>query len=684
VQILTNWRQGEFVHGSRLETVQTLDELIATDYTGDGLFDLVGVAAGELSMWSNRPVGGLVRDSASEDRVGSLVEGGVVDVIAADIDLDGDDDLLVADTGGVVPIVNDAGAFSVGSRIETAFERVEGLSAVDLDGDLDRDLLVWSDGAMTTFRATGAEEQGRLEIVLRGLVGKVPLDGRGARVEARFGLDRRVFEVDRPEIVLGLGGREASLVEVIWPNGISEFLFDPEPNSRNVVEQELRIEGSCPFLYAWDGREMRFVTDILGLAPLGMRAGTEGYVPPDPEEYLRLPKWVSAEEVIELRITEELREVAYLDQVEVVLVDAPPGVEVYNGERWIEGRIDGLDLRLLGPLSPPSAVSGDDGDDVLDLVERLDQRYLTNFRGDRLYQGAAPLHRLEIELPPEIADAGRAALVMTGWLHWGNTSMNVARAQDPRGGQVFPYLEVPTADGDWRRVDLDVGLPAGKTKPVVVDLSGVVDPADPRVRITTDFEVYWDRIAVAESLPLSNVEHRIHHLAPVDAELSFGGFSRWYRTADNGPFLFDYGDRRPFPWRQNSSGVRPIAWQEHEGFYTAFGPVEDLLAQIDDSLVVFGAGEELSLSFDTRTAPELADGWSRTVFLHSEGWEKDGDPNVACGRTVGPLPYRDMEVYPCGQQATLWHEENAEASRLDRWVDRERLLRRVSAWAGVD
>ena len=37
----------------------------------------------------------------------------------------------------------------------------------------------------------------------------------------------------------------------------------------------------------------------------------------------------------------------------------------------------------------------------------------------------------------------------------------------------------------------------------------------------------------------------------------------------------------------------------------------------------------------------------RTWFLHSEGWEKDGDPNVSCGRTVEPLPYRGMTHDPC-------------------------------------
>ena len=691
VRVLTNLRQGEFRPGQELagaEGAGEFEDLLSVDYDSDGRFDVVGVIGGTLTFLANKGPAGLVLDEGAGERVKELLEGERVDAInAADMDLDGDLDLLVAHSNeggsGTLTFLREGGGPGVGGRIALPSGAPLGVTAIDLDGDRDPDPIIWGKAGAATVKSTGAESQGWLGVSLRGLLGKVPLDGRGARVDLSFGLDSRSFELERPEIVLGLGGRKPSLVKVTWPNGISEFLFDPQPNTTHVIEQELRIEGSCPFLYASDGREMRFVTDILGLAPLGMLAGPGRYVPADPEEYLRLPGWVASDRTVELRITEELREVAYLDQTELVVVDVPPGVEVYNGERWIEGTIDGLDLRLLGALETPTAVTGNDGSDALGVVAELDDRYLTNHSGTRLYQGAVQPHRLEIEIPSRIAETGRAALVLTGWLHWGNTSMNLARAQDPDGAPIFPYLEVPATGGGWRRVDLDVGLPAGKTKPVVVDLAGVVDAADPRVRITTDFEVYWDRIAVAEALPVPATEHRIHRLAPASAELYYGGFSRWYRPAENGPYLFDYSERRPYPWRENDSGARAIAWQEHEGFYTRYGSVRDLVAEIDDQLAVFGAGEELALSFDVATVPPLPLGWKRTLFLHSEGWEKDGDPNVACGQTVGPLPFRGMGEYPCSRSADVQPGAFEPGMRADRWVDRSRLARRVAAWSEV-
>ncbi len=149
--------------------------------------------------------------------------------------------------------------------------------------------------------------------------------------------------------------------------------------------------------------------------------------------------------------------------------------------------------------------------------------------------------------------AGRPALLLIGWLHWGNTSTNLARSQDPAGAPLFPVLEVLDGLGGWRRTAVEVGLPAGKTKPVVVDLTGVVDPADPRLRLTTDFEVYWDRIAVAGLEPRfadresgqrpgaaprpglrrratrekPEIKQRQYRLAPSSAELRYSGFSRW-------------------------------------------------------------------------------------------------------------------------------------------------------------
>ena len=378
-----------------------------------------------------------------------------------------------------------------------------------------------------------------------------------------------------------------------------------------------------------------------------------------------------------LSTPEELREVAYIDQVELVVVDAPGEINVYNGERWFEGQVEGLDLRLLGPLERPTSAIDGDGRDVLDIVSHPDHRYVRHPGPGRRYQGAGQPRSLELSVSPELAARGRVALLLTGWLHWGNTSTNVARSQDPGGRPVFPFLELPSADGTWRRVDLAVGLPAGKTKPIVVELGSLLDPADPRFRIITDFEVYWDWIAAAQSLTPVAGTHREQRLAPARAKLAFAGFSRWYRPAPDGPYLFDPTDRRPYPWRPTEGGERVLSWAEHQGYYSPYGEATAAIVDLDDRLVVFGSGEQLSLSFDLASLSTPPEGWRRTYFVHLEGWEKDGDPNVACSETVGPMPVRGAGPYSCEGVAS-WSPSD-EVISLGRWVDRQRLHRRIQA-----
>ncbi|MBZ0112199.1 MAG: FG-GAP-like repeat-containing protein [Thermoanaerobaculia bacterium] len=684
VFILSNHRQGEYQVTAELSVAGTVESLLTTDLDGDDSVDLTILVNGQLRFFAGREARSFEAKPDWDATAASLASGSpVVSLAAADLDLDGDLDLIIERQGHAGPRaieVIETYRLAVIARIEGLPVGTSGLLTMDLDADHDEDLLLATPDGLETLRTSGAEDQGWVEVVLRGLASKVPLDGRGTRVDVWFGLDRQSFEMTRPELVVGLGGRTPALIEVTWPNGITELVFDPAPNRAHRVEQELRIEGSCPFLYASDGDALRFVTDVLSLAPLGMLIGNDRYAPADPEEYLRLPDWVAADRKsgdLELAITEELREVAYLDQAELVVIDAPAEIGVYNGERWIEGQVEGLDLRLLGPFEAPTSATDSTGTNVLDLVSKLDHRYLRHSGPGRRYQGAGRSRSLELSVSPSLAATGRVALLLTGWLHWGNTSTNVARSQDPMGRPVFPFLEVPHADGTWHRVDLPVGLPAGKTKPIVVDLGDTLDPQDPRLRITTDFEVYWDWIVAAESLPLATRPHHEQRLAPESATLDFQGFSRWYRPASNGPYLFDYAERRAYPWRPTATGERVISWDEHEGYYSPYGDSLAAIASLDDNLVVFGSGEQLSLRFDLDSLAPPPPGWRRTFFLHLEGWEKDGDPNVACSETVGPLPSRSALSYPC-ESSEEWSEANEGIPR-GRWVDRQRLHRRTKA-----
>jgi hypothetical protein len=154
--------------------------------------------------------------------------------------------------------------------------------------------------------------------------------GLGCKVEIETGGLRLLRSVQRLPIEIGVGRYErldAFLVHWLnWPQGSTET---PVRCDEPILAVEAIIqEGSCPYLYAWDGQRFRFITDILGAAPLGLPVAEGRYIEPDAEELVRVgdettfpPK--DGHRVVS--ITEELREVLYLDEAKLVVVDHEPG-----------------------------------------------------------------------------------------------------------------------------------------------------------------------------------------------------------------------------------------------------------------------------------------------------------------------------------------------------------------------
>jgi hypothetical protein len=217
-------------------------------------------------------------------------------------------------------------------------------------------------------------------------------------------------------------------------------------------------------------------------------------------------------------------------------------------------------------------------------------------------------------------------LALTGWLQYGDASTNIAMSQNASVAVVPTTLDMETADGKWRPVDVTVGMPAGKTKTIAIDLAGRLAPGVRRLRLRTSFELRWDRIALLERLPASAVD--IHVARPVAAELQWRGFSEirprapYHPTTPDWDTVFD----RP-PWRTTP-----------EGWVTRYGDVLELVAGRDGELVMLNGGDALELRFAASDFPPLPSGATRTFFFYSVGWDKDGDHNVVDGDTVEPLP----------------------------------------------
>src|SRR6185503_13888340 len=87
----------------------------------------------------------------------------------------------------------------------------------------------------------------------------------------------------------------------------------------------------------------------------------------------------------------------------------------------------------------------------------------------------------------------------------------------------FPTLEAEVAPGSWKPVNVTVGAPAGKTKTILVDLDGKIEPGTKRLRLTESFEIHWDRIALLEKK--ADAKTGIASIPPLHADLHFRGFS---------------------------------------------------------------------------------------------------------------------------------------------------------------
>jgi hypothetical protein len=280
------------------------------------------------------------------------------------------------------------------------------------------------------------------------------------------------------------------VLRVRWPNGVSQTVYYPG-TEEDVLEQQI-LKGSCPFLYAWDGHGFSFVTDVmwrsaLGM-PLGIMAGGTDIASAPPHasrEYMRVPgaALVPRDGRYVLQITEELWEVGYLDEAKLLVVDHPDSVDVYVNEGFVPPAPGPAELRLYSvsrsQLRPPIGATDEQGTDWLPALRARDDRYVAPLTLTR-YQGIATLHDLILDFG-DLSGLDSVHLLLNGWIFPTDASINLALAQRGPAGVIFPYLEVMDSQGRWSKV-ADVGFPSGKSKTVIVDLTGKFLSADHRVR----------------------------------------------------------------------------------------------------------------------------------------------------------------------------------------------------------
>ncbi|MEM9586996.1 MAG: CRTAC1 family protein, partial [Planctomycetota bacterium] len=488
----------------------------------------------------------------------------------------------------------------------------------DFDGDGRLDIAGRRGRGLAVLHNSCSAVGDYLKLRMKGIADNAANSGRvnhyaiGSVLEMWSGPNYRSQIITSPATHFGLGeSLRPDSVRVVFPNGLTQTIDQPEYNT--LVEEEQTLKGSCPYLYAWDGERFAFVTDCLWAAPLGLQVA-RGVVAGDrPWEYLRIdgeflrPK----EGHYELRITEELWEVAYLDHVALQAVDHPADVDVWTNEKVGPGSVASPTIHAFAPEQRFGVSNALDalGKDVTSTLHQIDQQFVQGF-DRRLRQGLCPPHWIDLTPEASMIDQWRQLerqgtdasiyAVLTGWILPTDTSLNIQIDQNPELPPIeFPSVWVPdeSAEDGWRKAIPFMGFPGGKTKTIVVELTDVLNRDDPRIRVRTSAQIYWD---CAEFAIRDQPSHLTVQDLPLQAaELAWHGFSERSKPGPQRPETYDYA----------RASNRP-RWPPLDGFLTRFGPCDQTLRAWDDSMVVISGGDEVRLRFKA-PRKDPPPGWKR-------------------------------------------------------------------------
>lgn len=373
--------------------------------------------------------------------------------------------------------------------------------------------------------------------------------------------------------------------------------------------------GSCPSLFIWNGTDYTYAAEVsdgtgwLGYLDHFQSDGSMIFSYNYPFDYIKLDTSMlkAKNGFYEMKITEMVDEIFYLDSARLIAVDHPVNTNVFSTTSTFiyplmsQGAMYTVSKN---PALPVSAVNGS-GQNVLPFISKMDGKFTD---GTRWAWNNITLNLGDLSNTKEIK------LVVGAKIVWPTTSaggINFMKYASQPGVTPSPppFMEVKAANGSWIRVpdERQFPLPDVTDEMFVVNLTGLFPTNNYELRINTYQDIRFDYIAVDTT---AQQTINIHNIAPTYAVL-----------------------QQEFPTSSNSTGS-----------FTRYGDVLPLLLSADDKFVIGRGGDTVSLMFPVDSTPVPA-GMVRDYFLVASCWFKGlGLPYVPF--TVDPLPFQEMSSFP--------------------------------------
>ena len=684
---------------------------LVLDVNHDGRSDLLVLRASqEACLLLNRSEGSH-ESAATWFEPGTNVSPPLRQAVAVDIDLDSWTDVAALTRDGQPVLLHNEGGRLVlhpeaFGQARTWPKDLIALAVCDGNGDALPDLFVWSESqGLSLYENRGNGNHG-LEVELIGRNARdvfermrCNTDGVGVWAVAQAGelwagqenttLCAGLGQARQP-LLLGLARHQrAEALRLRWPDGTWQGEADLPAGQLHRIGQRNRMAGSCPILFAWDGRRFAFVTDFLGAGSLGETAPDGTCRPPRPEESVKIesrggvtpPLPVPRDGQYVLKITEPMDETTYLDHLQLVVLDHPPGVRVYPDERFVTtGPPPSQQLIAFREEIHPVSARDHRDRDVTATLRHWDRHTVADF-AKRAWTGFAEEHAIELDFGDRLSafrTNDRLFLCVAGWTDYPFPESSWA-AQQAGVLEQWPILERQDELGQWQSLG-EAGFPAGLPRMMLREVTGLLTGPRCRLRLRTNMQIYWDQVFIAARcrtvvpdaaqpdirgtnnkraagfIPAGWLRCRCATgpaarflLEPVratclevhTATLEAGRIVKESSPDGRAPALYDYHRHEEVPLVRQAGRV------------TRFGDVTELLRDPDDRFVIFGPGDDLTVRFDTKALPLLPAGWQRSFVLRTRGYCKDVALSTAAGATVEPLPFRGMRTYPSEPNASF-------------------------------